>query len=84
MGEIDEEGYLKITGRIKELFKTDKGKYVAPAPIELELSKNVHIAQICVVGSNLKQPMALIVLEEGLEFSKEEIEERSYFKHLVK
>jgi long-chain acyl-CoA synthetase len=75
MGEIDEEGYLKITGRIKELFKTDKGKYVAPAPIELELSKNVLIAQICVVGSNLKQPMALIVLEEGLELSKEEIEE---------
>ena len=74
MGEIDDEGYLKITGRIKELFKTDKGKYVAPAPIELELSKNQHIAQICVVGSNLKQPMAIIVLEDGLEMSKEEIE----------
>lgn len=74
MGEIDSEGYLKITGRIKELFKTDKGKYVAPAPIELELSKNVLIAQICVVGANLKQPMALIVLEEGIELSKEEIE----------
>ncbi len=75
MGEIDEDGYLKITGRIKELFKTDKGKYVAPAPLELELSKNVLIAQICVVGSNLKQPMALIVLEDGIEESKEEIEE---------
>jgi long-subunit acyl-CoA synthetase (AMP-forming) len=75
MGEIDEDGYLKITGRIKELFKTDKGKYVAPAPIELELSKNVLIAQICVVGSNLKQPMALVVLEDGIEESKEEIEE---------
>jgi long-chain acyl-CoA synthetase len=74
MGEIDEDGYLKITGRIKELFKTDKGKYVAPAPIELELSKNTNIAQICVVGSNLKQPMALVVPEEN-DFSKEELKE---------
>lgn len=74
MGEIDEEGYLNITGRIKELFKTDKGKYVAPAPIELALSKNEHIAQICVVGSNLKQPMALIVLEDGTGIEKAEIE----------
>ena len=75
MGEIDEEGYLKITGRIKELFKTDKGKYVAPAPIELELSKNQHIAQICVVGSNLKQPMALVVLEEKNELDKTILEQ---------
>ena len=75
MGEIDDEGYLKITGRIKELFKTDKGKYVAPAPIELELSKNQHIAQICVVGANLKQPMALVILEENNEFDKIMIEQ---------
>ncbi len=61
-GEIDEEGFLKITGRIKEIFKTDKGKYVAPAPIELELSKDEHISQVCVVGSNLKQPIAMVVL----------------------
>ncbi len=74
MGEIDEDGYLKITGRIKELFKTDKGKYIAPAPIELELSKNPHIAQICVVGANLKQPMALVVLEEYAEQNREAIE----------
>ena len=75
MGEIDDEGYLKITGRIKELFKTDKGKYVAPAPIELELSKNPHIAQICVVGANLKQPMALVVLEENNELDKATVEQ---------
>lgn len=75
MGEIDEDGYLKITGRIKELFKTDKGKYVAPAPIELALSKNANIAQICVVGSNLKQPMALIVLEENIELDKATLEQ---------
>ncbi len=61
-GEIDEKGFLKITGRVKDIFKTDKGKYVAPAPIELELSKNTLIEQVCVVGANLPQTMALVVL----------------------
>lgn len=61
-GEIDEHDFLKITGRIKDIFKTDKGKYVAPAPIELELSKNTFIEQVCVVGANLPQTMALVVL----------------------
>lgn len=63
-GEIDSNGFLKITGRIKDIFKTDKGKYVAPAPIELELSKNTFIEQVCVVGANLPQTMALVVLSE--------------------
>lgn len=61
-GEIDAQGFLKITGRVKDIFKTDKGKYVAPAPIELELSKNTFIEQVCVVGANLPQTMALVVL----------------------
>jgi len=61
-GEIDQNGFLKITGRVKDIFKTDKGKYVAPAPIELDLSKNTYIEQVCVVGSNLPQTMALVVL----------------------
>ncbi len=63
-GEIDSNGFLKITGRIKDIFKTDKGKYVAPAPIELELSKNTYIEQVCVVGANLPQTLALVVLSE--------------------
>jgi long-subunit acyl-CoA synthetase (AMP-forming) len=71
-GEIDEEGFLKITGRVKDIFKTDKGKYVAPAPIELELSKNTYIEQVCVVGANLPQTMALVVLSiEGKSEEKE-------------
>jgi long-chain acyl-CoA synthetase len=69
-GEIDEQGFLKITGRIKDIFKTDKGKYVAPAPIELELSKNTFIEQVCVVGANLPQTMALVVL--SLDGKKED------------
>lgn len=71
-GEIDELGFLKITGRVKDIFKTDKGKYVAPAPIELELSKNTFIEQVCVVGANLPQTMALVVLsEDGRKADKE-------------
>jgi long-chain acyl-CoA synthetase len=61
-GEVDQNGFLKITGRVKDIFKTDKGKYVAPAPIEMELSKNTFIEQVCLVGSNLPQTMALVVL----------------------
>ncbi len=64
-GKIDNDGYLIITGRIKDIFKTSKGKYVAPNPIEMKLSKNNFIEQVCVVGENLTQPIALVVLSEG-------------------
>lgn len=63
-GEIDNEGYVKITGRLKEIFKTAKGKYVAPVPIEAKLMENPLIEQVCVTGTNLKQPIALVVLAE--------------------
>ena len=49
-GEIDKNGFLKITGRVKDLFKTSKGKYVAPSPIEMKLLANKNIEQVCVVG----------------------------------
>ncbi len=61
-GVLDEDGFLKITGRVKEIFKTDKGKYVAPAPIEVKISKNYLVEQICVVGASLPQPIGLVVL----------------------
>lgn len=64
-GEIDSEGFLKITGRIKDLFKTDKGKYIAPAKIEKELAINTDIEQVCVVGMGIPQPIALVVLSEA-------------------
>ncbi|MFM1884719.1 MAG: hypothetical protein RL168_903 [Bacteroidota bacterium] len=63
-GSIDSEGYLTITGRIKDIFKTSKGKYVAPAPIENRLMVSEHMAQVCVVGLDLAQPIALAVLTE--------------------
>src|SRR5690606_24746173 len=63
-GEQDDEGNLRLTGRIKEIFKTSKGKYVAPAPIENRLAVHARIEQVCVVGDGLPQPMALCVLSE--------------------
>ncbi|MEY3405619.1 MAG: hypothetical protein RL161_1049, partial [Bacteroidota bacterium] len=61
-GAVDADGFLTITGRIKDLFKTDKGKYVAPAPIEMQLLRNTDIEQVCVVGMGIPQPIALVVL----------------------
>lgn len=64
-GEIDSDGFLRITGRVKDLFKTSKAKYVAPNPIELKLAKNEYIEQVCVVGSGIPQPLALVVPSEA-------------------
>lgn len=64
IGEFDHDGFLSITGRIKDQFKTDKGKYISPAPIELELLKNTDIDQVCIVGTGIPQPIALIILSE--------------------
>nr|WP_269137781.1 AMP-binding protein [Pseudomonas sp. MMS21 TM103] len=63
-GEQDSEGNLRLTGRIKEIFKTSKGKYVAPAPIENRLAVHSRIEQVCVVGDGMAQPMALCVLSD--------------------
>jgi long-chain acyl-CoA synthetase len=74
IGEYDHDGYLTITGRVKDQFKTDKGKYISPAPIELQLSNNTDVEQICVVGTGIPQPIALITLSEsGKEKSKDEV-----------
>jgi long-subunit acyl-CoA synthetase (AMP-forming) len=63
-GEIDDEGRLKITGRTKELFKTSKGKYVAPAPIENKLLIHPALEMACVSGDHKPQPYAMVVLSE--------------------
>ena len=63
-GVVDSEGYLHITGRIKDLFKSSKGKYIAPSPIELMIMESDDIEQVCVVGSGLPHPIALSVLSE--------------------
>jgi long-chain acyl-CoA synthetase len=61
-GRIDQDGYLYITGRVKDIFKTLKGKYISPAPIEGQLARNLDIDQLCFVGTGLKQPIMLVTL----------------------
>jgi long-chain acyl-CoA synthetase len=61
-GVLDVEGNLKITGRVKDLFKTSKGKYVAPAPIEDRLVTHAAVEACCVTGANLGQPLAVLML----------------------
>ncbi len=83
MGEIDEKGNLKITGRIKEIFKTDKGKYIAPAPIEnYFLADNPYIEQLCVMGNALSSPVALCVLTESARNQPEALILREFSESL--
>ena len=66
-GEIDEQQRLKITGRVKDLFKTSKGKYVAPVPIEQRLGRHASLEAVCVVGSGQPQPLALVMLSPEMQ-----------------
>jgi len=63
-GTFDSAGNLKITGRVKDLFKTSKGKYVAPAPIEHQIAMHAAVEACCVTGAGLRQPIALLMLNE--------------------
>ena len=63
---VYENGLLRITGRVKELFKTSKGKYVAPVPIENMLSADAMVEQSCVSGSGRPACYATLQLAEGL------------------
>ncbi len=65
MGAFDEQGRLKIVGRAKEQFKTSKGKYVAPAPIEGKLASFSRIEAVMVSGVAFPQPFALAMLPAG-------------------
>lgn len=63
IGELDKEGFLKITDRKKEIFKTSGGKYVAPQFIENNLKDSRFIEQVMVVGEGEKMPAAFIVID---------------------
>lgn len=62
IGKIDENGFLTITDRKKEIFKTSGGKYIAPSALESEFKKSRFIEQIMVVGESEKMPAAIIQL----------------------
>jgi len=77
MGEIDEAGRLKITGRVKDLFKTSKGKYVAPVPIENKLGSHPKIEVICVGGANQPATFGLVLLSEDARAALDRGEDRT-------
>ena len=64
-GEIDSDGRLRIVGRLKEEFKTSKGKYVIPAPIEQKLMASGLFESVCVLGAGIAAPFAAVVLIDG-------------------
>ncbi len=63
-GELDSDGFLKVKGRVNDTFKTAKGEFVIPVPIENSFADNEIIEQICVVGLDLPQPIGLIQLSD--------------------
>jgi len=75
MGTIDAHGYLTLTGRLSDTFKSTKGKFIVPAPLERAFAVNTDVEQVCVTGSHLSQPVALCLLSEiGLQKDKTEVE----------
>ncbi|GAB1857434.1 AMP-dependent synthetase/ligase [Flavobacteriaceae bacterium MHTCC 0001] len=75
-GEIDADGFLKITGRKKEMFKTSGGKYIIPTLLENELKQSRFIEQIMVIGEGEKMPAALI--QPNFEFVQEWVEHKNH------
>ena len=75
-GEIDSDGFLKITGRKKEMFKTSGGKYVIPPLLENEMKQSLFIEQIMVVGEGEKMPAALI--QPNFNFIRDWIELKNH------
>lgn len=73
-GNIDSDGFLSITGRKKEMFKTSGGKYVIPALLENELKQSLFIEQIMVIGEGEKMPAAII--QPNFEFIKDWIDRK--------
>lgn len=98
-GRLDDAGRLIITGRIKDTFKTAKGKFILPVPIEHKLARNTLIEQVVVTGMGLVQPIALVCLSEqakgqtkdelsaalgaSLDRLNEELESYSKLSHVV-
>tara|TARA_B100000787_G_scaffold170248_1_gene165206 strand:+ start:51505 stop:53289 length:1785 start_codon:yes stop_codon:yes gene_type:complete len=73
-GKFDVDGFLKITGRTKEMFKTSGGKYIVPPLLEGDLKQSLFIEQVMVIGENEKMPAALI--QPNFVFIKDWIERK--------
>ncbi|NLS12694.1 AMP-binding protein [Vibrio sp. SM6] len=74
IGAIDSDGYLTIQGRKKDTFKTAKGKFVAPVPIEKRLVEYLRVEMLCLIGLGLPAPILLIVPHQFPNFDRERYE----------
>ncbi|MCG9631348.1 MULTISPECIES: AMP-binding protein [Vibrio] len=74
IGAIDSEGYLTIQGRKKDTFKTAKGKFVAPVPIEKKLFEYSRVEMMCLIGLGLPGPILLVVPHDFPNFDRERYE----------
>ena len=84
LGEIDAEGRLKITGRIKDIFKTSKGKYIMPVPTEQIIGNQALIESVCIGGSSQPQPVAFIMLAEDIRNSLKQNPKRDEIENTLK
>ncbi|MBP0591530.1 AMP-binding protein [Paraburkholderia sp. LEh10] len=82
-GELDELGRLKITGRVKEMFKTSKGKYVTPSPIE-NLMNHPKMESVCVTGAGYPQPFALLLLSAAARAEMQDMRGRETLRTEMK
>jgi long-chain acyl-CoA synthetase len=72
---VDEDGFIYITGRVKDYFKTIQGKFVAPPPIEGEFARNPHAEQQCLLGRGYsKTVMVTVLTAEAQAREKSEVE----------
>lgn len=78
----DKNEAYRITGRVKDIFKSAKGKYIAPVPIESRLSANPLLEQICVIGSGLPAPIAVVVLSDAAQHLPRSSVEQSFIATL--
>ena len=76
IGKLDDDGFLYITDRKKEMFKTSGGKYIAPTALESELKQSRFIEQVMVIGEGQKMPAALIQI--NFEFVNEWVKRKGY------
>ncbi|WP_375752955.1 AMP-binding protein [Vibrio sp. HN007] len=77
IGSIDSDGYLLIQGRKKDTFKTAKGKFVAPVPIEKKLYEYSNVEMMCLVGLGMPAPILLAVPHAYPNFDRERYERRA-------
>lgn len=80
---IDEDGFLYITGRVKDYFKTIQGKFVAPPPIEAQFSDNCHVDQQCLMGRGFSKTVMVAVLTDAAQQHAQDVIEASLVESIA-